>query len=193
MISPARYRSHIPSHLDVIFLLPFPSVNTLQVSHIRRARIGATMVAVNGDEISKRRKRQSCARAISMPRPSPESRICLPSYFGPLDHIRRICLLEKRLAPCVLRDGKPISFKSGTNEKRDTGKTKQRDATRSHRDIKTNRQPSENEKFIPRYKCIMTRAWFYLLFFCVILISNGSRNVDATTIAVSIFLYNSFL
>lgn len=126
MTSPTRYRSHIPSHFDVIFLLPFPSVNTLQVSHIRWARTGATIVAaaVNGEEISKRRKRQSCARAISMPRPSLESRICLPSYFGPLDHIRRICLHERRFVPCVLRDGKPISFKSGSNEKRDTGKNR---------------------------------------------------------------------
>lgn len=33
---PLCYRSLIPSQLDVIFLLPSPSVNTLQVSHISR-------------------------------------------------------------------------------------------------------------------------------------------------------------
>lgn len=171
MISPVRYRSHIPSHLDVIFLLPFPSVNTLQVSHIRRARIGATDGG-NGGEEMKRRKRQSCARAISMPRPSLESRICLPSYFGPLDHIRRICLLERRFASRVLRDGKPMSFKSDSNEKRDTGKTKRRDATRSHRDIKTNRRTPEIRRSLSLDISVLWRSVLFTFLLCNFLISN---------------------
>lgn len=165
MISPVRYRSHIPSHLDVIFLLPFPSVNTLQVSHIRRECIGATMVAAanDGEEISKRRKQQSYARAISMPRPSLESRICLPSYFGPLDHIRRICLLERREgSPRASFETENLWASRAALTRKGTPERWNDAMPREVIEISRQTDVQNSEEFILQYKCIMTLGFIYL-------------------------------
>lgn len=111
---------------DVIFLLPSPSVNTLQVSHIRRDVQGSSgggegMPRRQGEEIEKTEAAKSvrvgegcCAR------PPLESHLSSLASTD-LSIIRRICLLESS-PRCVLRDGKSISFESDPNERKKTGK-----------------------------------------------------------------------
>lgn len=102
MTPPACYRSHIPSHFDVILLLPFPSVNTLQVSHIRWARIGATIVAaaVNGERNIEKTEaaklRESYKYAAPFSRISHLSSLVFrtsrsyPSYLPPREKVRPV-------------------------------------------------------------------------------------------------------